>query len=74
MHRVFTTGQVAKIWSLAPRTVSKWCDSGRLSCYRLPGSQDRRITENNLVKFAKEHGMPLDDSYQHSEEALVQDS
>ena len=28
--KVFTTGQVAKICKVAPRTVSKWFDSGRL--------------------------------------------
>jgi excisionase family DNA binding protein len=41
--KVFTTGQVAKICKVAPRTVSKWFDSGRLKGYRIPGSQDRRI-------------------------------
>ena len=37
--KVFTTGQVAKICKVAPRTVSKWFDSGRLKGYRIPGSQ-----------------------------------
>ena len=41
MKKVFTTGQVAKICKVAPRTVSKWFDSGRLKGYRIPGSQDR---------------------------------
>ena len=43
MKTIFTTGQVAKICKVAPRTVSKWFDSGRLRGYRIPGSQDRRI-------------------------------
>jgi len=59
--KVFTTGQVAKICKVAPRTVSKWFDSGRLKGYRIPGSQDRRIPREYLVKFLKEHGMPLGD-------------
>ena len=59
--KVFTTGQVAKIWKVAPRTVSKWFDSGRLKGYRIPGSQDRRIPREYLIKFLKEHGMPLGD-------------
>ncbi len=33
MKKVFTTGQVAKICKVAPRTVSKWFDSGRLRGY-----------------------------------------
>ena len=59
MKKVFTTGQVAKICKVAPRTVSKWFDSGRLRGYRIPGSQDRRIPREYLIKFLKEHGMPL---------------
>src|SRR5262245_44691999 len=61
MKKVFTTGQVAKICKVAPRTVSKWFDSGRLKGYRIPGSQDRRIPREYLIKFLKEHGMPLGD-------------
>ncbi|MDD3586971.1 MAG: helix-turn-helix domain-containing protein [Thermoguttaceae bacterium] len=57
--KVFTTGQVAKICKVAPRTVSKWFDSGRLKGYRIPGSQDRRIPREYLIKFLKEHGMPI---------------
>jgi len=59
--KVFTTGQVAKICKVAPRTVSKWFDSGRLRGYRVPGSQNRRIPREYLIKFLKEHGMPLGD-------------
>ncbi|HMO19149.1 MAG TPA: helix-turn-helix domain-containing protein [Oligoflexia bacterium] len=60
-QKVFTTGQVAKLCKVAPRTVSKWFDSGRLKGYRIPGSQDRRIPREYLVRFLKEHGMPLGD-------------
>lgn len=59
MKKVFTTGQVAKICKVAPRTVSKWFDSGRLKGYRIPGSQDRRIPREQLIRFLKDHGMPL---------------
>ena len=50
MRTIFTTGQVAKICKVAPRTVSKWFDSGRLRGYRIPGSQDRRIPREHLAK------------------------
>ena len=59
--KVFTTGQVAKICKVAPRTVAKWFDSGRLKGYRIPGSQDRRIPREYLVKFLAQHGIPLGD-------------
>ncbi len=57
---VLTTGEVAKICNVAPRTVSKWFDSGQLKGYRIPGSKDRRIPLNNLIQFMKAHGIPLD--------------
>lgn len=58
---VFTTGQAAKFCKVAPRTVQKWFDSGRLRGYRIPGSQDRRIPREHLIKFLKDHGLPLGD-------------
>lgn len=59
MKMIFTTGQVAKICKVAPRTVSKWFDSGRLRGYWIPGSQDRRIPREHLIRFMKEMGFPL---------------
>jgi len=56
---VLTTGQVAKICNVAPRTVSKWFDSGQLRGYRIPGSKDRRIPVQQLVRFMRAHGIPL---------------
>lgn len=56
---VLTTGEVAKICNVAPRTVSKWFDSGQLRGYRIPGSKDRRIPLDQLVRFMRLHGMPL---------------
>jgi len=57
---VFTTGQVAKICKVAPRTVSKWFDSGRLKGYRIPGSQDRRIPRKYLIEFMTEYEIPIE--------------
>ncbi len=56
---VLTTGDVATICQVAPRTVSKWFDSGQLKGYRVPGSKDRRIPVDELVRFMRSHGMPL---------------
>ncbi|NQT02500.1 MAG: helix-turn-helix domain-containing protein [Planctomycetes bacterium] len=55
---VLTTGDVAKICHVAPRTVSKWFDNGQLKGYRIPGSKDRRIPVSELVRFMKMHNMP----------------
>ena len=56
---VFTTGEVAGICNVAPRTVSKWFDSGQLRGYRIPGSKDRRIPKAHLLRFMRAHGIPL---------------
>ncbi len=55
---VLTTGDVAKICHVAPRTVSKWFDNGQLKGYRIPGSKDRRIPMSELLRFMKVHNMP----------------
>ncbi len=57
---ILTTGEVAKVCNVAPRTVSKWFDSGQLRGYRIPGSKDRRIPLNSLIRFMKAHNIPLD--------------
>lgn len=56
---VLTTGEVARICKVAPRTVSKWFDTGQLRGYRIPGSKDRRIPVAQLVRFMQDHGIPL---------------
>ncbi len=57
---VLTTGDVARICNVAPRTVSKWFDSGQLRGYRIPGSKDRRIPLNELVRFMKANNIPTE--------------
>lgn len=60
-RKTFTTGQIAAICDVAPRTVSKWFDAGTLKGYRIPGSNDRRIFLPDLVSFMRDTGIP--DSY-----------
>ena len=55
---VLTTGDVARICNVAPRTVSKWFDTGELKGYRIPGSKDRRIPISELMRFIKVNNMP----------------
>jgi excisionase family DNA binding protein len=71
---VLTTGEVAKICNVAPRTVSKWFDSGALHGYRIPGSKDRRIPLNQLIRFMKHHGMPLNGLMTGCTRVLIVDS
>ena len=57
---VLTTGDVARICNVAPRTVSKWFDTGQLKGYRIPGSKDRRIPLSELLRFMKANNMPTE--------------
>ncbi len=56
---VFTTGEVALLVKVAPRTVVKWFDSGRLPGQRVGSSQRRQIPREELLHFLSEHGMPI---------------
>ena len=57
---ILTTGQVAHICKVAPRTVTKWFDTGQLKGYRIPGSRDRRIPAAELLRFMRTHNIPTD--------------
>ena len=71
---VLTTGDVARICNVAPRTVSKWFDSGQLKGYRIPGSKDRRIPVDELVRFMRVNNMPLKGLASGKTRVLVVDS
>ena len=68
--KVLTTGEVANICNVAPRTVSMWVDRGLLEGYRIPGSRDRRVPVAELVRFMKEHNIPGHDGLQLRTEAI----
>lgn len=61
---VFTTGQLAAILGVSPRTIACWADSGRLPCYRLPtktskpGGLDRRFLRTAVLDFCRTHNLP----------------
>lgn len=57
---VLTTGDVARICHVAPRTVTKWFDTGKLRGYRIPGSRDRRIPVDQLLAFMRAYEIPLE--------------
>lgn len=76
MKKVFTTGEVARICQVAPRTVSKWFDMGRLKGYRVPSSGDRRIPRQDLIAFLREHGLGEDglDAFDKTHEVKVDEA
>jgi excisionase family DNA binding protein len=56
---IMTTGDVAALFRVAPRTIAKWFDKGHLKGWRIPGSQDRRFRRADVLSFGIEHGMLL---------------
>lgn len=71
---ILTTGQVAQICRVAPRTVTKWFDSGQLKGYRIPGGRDRRIPVSELLRFMKSNNMPTDQLENNKIRVLIVDS
>jgi excisionase family DNA binding protein len=71
---ILTTGQVAQICKVAPRTVTKWFDSGQLKGYRIPGGRDRRIPTSELLRFMKSNNMPTDGLEHDKIRILIVDS
>jgi two-component system, OmpR family, response regulator RpaA len=57
----YTTGHVARLCGVAPRTVCKWLDNGLLAGWRVSGSGqpdgDRRVSHDDLARFLAAHGM-----------------
>lgn len=68
-RKVYTTGDVAEICQVSPRTVSSWFDKGLIEGYRIPGSRDRRIPHDSLIKFMTDHKIPIPEDLQNGQEA-----
>lgn len=71
--RDFTTGDVSRICGVASRTVSKWCDSGRLKSYRIgvtDSNGHRRITEEDLLSFLNAHNMAIPKELQSAQAVM----
>jgi hypothetical protein len=54
--RWWTTGEVARHFGVATRTVSKWIDSGIMIGIRLPKSRERRVHPNAIREFEAWYG------------------
>jgi hypothetical protein len=68
--RDFSRGDVARVFGVSIWAVIKWCDGGRLRCYKVPGSRFRRITVESLVEFARTYDpvmIPVIREYQQQE-------
>lgn len=55
----YTTGQVARICKVTPRTIINWTNQGKLEHFKVPNSADRRITRNALMSFLKKYNLEI---------------
>ena len=44
-ERLLLTGEVAAIYGVDPKTVTRWAKAGKLACIRTPGGQHRRYPQ-----------------------------
>ncbi|BBM88129.1 response regulator [Candidatus Uabimicrobium amorphum] len=69
----FTTGEVAELCHVTIPTVIKWIESNELEGFKIPGSKNRRITRENLIKFMKKHNIPIDQLQKNRPKILAVD-
>ena len=61
LHKtVFTTGEAAEVCNVSQQTIIRSFDAGRLAGFKVPGSKFRRIPREELVRFMRSNGMPLE--------------
>jgi len=73
MKELYTTGEAADICNVSQQTIIRCFDSGKLTGFRIPGSRFRRIPRDSLVKFMKDHDMPLKNLESGKKKVLIVD-
>ena len=58
MARNLSTFAIAEMLKVDPGSVANWIDQGLLKAHRTPGGH-RRVIEENLIRFLREHKMPV---------------
>lgn len=69
----FTTGEVAELCHVTIPTVIKWIESNELEGFKIPGSKNRRITRESLLKFMKKYKIPTNALEKSKHRILVVD-
>ncbi|WP_261841209.1 response regulator [Aliamphritea ceti] len=56
--QTLTSGVIASLCNVNPRTVLRWINSGKLKAFRLPGG-NHRILEADFINFLQENSLPI---------------
>lgn len=57
-ERLLSSWEVGELLQVNPSSVNKWVSQGRIPAFRTPGGH-RRIRVADLVRFLREHEMPI---------------
>lgn len=57
----YTTGEIAKITGISPRTIKNYCTQGKIDCIVTPVTNYRRIPYRSLIDFLQKHNIPYDE-------------
>jgi two-component system response regulator VicR len=63
ISEILTTGQIAKICRVDPRTVTRWIDEGVLKAYELPVTGFKRVRIEDFLTFLRSHKIALPDEF-----------
>lgn len=55
----FSSGDIATICDVTPRTVIRWISAGRLNAFKLPGRGNNRVTLEDLIAFLEANRIPV---------------
>jgi DNA-binding CsgD family transcriptional regulator len=56
-HKDYSTGEVARICRISPKSVIRCFDSGLLGGHIIPGTRHRRIPGSSLIEFMDTHNI-----------------
>jgi len=73
MKDLYTTGEAAEICKISQQTIIRCFDTGKVEGFRVPGSKFRRIPRSSLIKFMKDHSIPLDNIDSGRKKILIVD-
>jgi hypothetical protein len=67
VRRFYRTGELRRLFGVSPKYLNEWIDKGMIAGFRLPDSNERRVTFGSLVAFITAHpefGITVADAFE----------
>jgi excisionase family DNA binding protein len=68
--RLLTPGEVARLFRVDPKTVTRWAQSGRINRIRTPGGHSR-FSESEVRRLLEENGAAAGTDGENGTDALI---